>query len=63
MKVVAFLEAWIMKLSQLLRDKIEATQNQVRKKQTSSYEEIQADKQSSMNAFQQNEGDVQGAAE
>ena len=43
LKIVAFLESWILKLSNLMRHQVVATQNQVRKKQSQSYEEILAD--------------------
>ena len=43
LKTIAYLETWLQKLSQLLRTWISSTVNQVRKKQTSSYDELVAD--------------------
>lgn len=48
LRMIAFLESWIMHLcsrADLLGSKLDATINQVRKKQSSSYDEIRADAQ------------------
>ena len=46
LRMIAFLESWILHLcsrEELLGGKLDATINQVRKKQSSSYDEIRAD--------------------
>ena len=43
LKTIAYLETWLQKLSVLLAPWVVATVNQVRKRQTSSYDELAAD--------------------
>ena len=51
LKTVAYMETWVIKILKMLKEKLVATQNQVRKKQSSSYEEILADQMQNNKIF------------